>query len=119
MTITLNTTKLVPSFYVPESQKGEEEPAKFRLLGLTKRQYMEVMLGDGKTDERGNLVLTARGVDLALQYGLRGWEGITDISGAPLPFTARNAEHLPIALRMELVGEILQRSHLTETEEKN
>lgn len=105
-----------PSWYVPESDRGLEQPTRFRLRGLDgeKIGYVapEFIIQDGAVRN-----LTGRGVELALNYGLIDWENFTNDQG-PVRFNRRNFTLIPHELRVELAGEILALSAPDDEEKK-
>lgn len=118
MSISINTSPLVASDYVPMDQRDQADPARFKLRPLTERQWLQVMFMHG-IGEGGEVKLTPLQVESALEHGLLGWDGITDQDGKPVKFSRMNAERLPAGLRVELAGEIINRSQLGEDGAKN
>lgn len=118
MAITLNTAPVVATWYTPEAEKEAEKPARFRLQPLTERQRLQVLFAEGVTGD-AQIHLTPAQIEEALAFGLVDWEGIDDAKGKPVRFNKRALDLLPMALRVELAGEIINRTSLSEEAQGN
>ena len=105
---------MAPTWYTPEREREEENPARFRLRPLTPPEFEQVI---EIQDDMPTLSM-ARYSDI-LRMGLVDWEGVEDEHGKPLRCLPVNHARLPIDLRAELAGEILSMSTLTDDDEKN
>lgn len=110
--------QLGSSWFTPESEKDEEQPAKFKLKELNREQLDDAMNGATFTDT-GNIRLSPQGTRSALKSGLEEWSGITDEEGGDLKCTFVNHRYLPWAIGQELAAEILTKSMMGESETKN
>ena len=108
-------SKVAPEWYTPESEKEEEQPARFRLQPLTPPQLEEVF----EPDATGNIAIPLRNYGRVLRYGLTDWEQVSDANGKPLKCTPFNHTRIPTSLRIDLAGEILARSQVSEEDKKN
>jgi hypothetical protein len=117
MALTIDT-KVISSWYLPDSQKDEDKPAKFKLRPLVGETHMAVF-AETDQDRNGELKLTGIGLKAAIHEGVVGWENISDANGKPLKFTKFNLRHLPMEILSDLAAEIVNRSSATEEEEKN
>ena len=107
--------KVNPFWFTPESEKEEDKPTRFRLKPLTPAEYEACMqITDG-----GALQIPPSSYDTVLRYGLIDWENFPDQDGAALKFSRANFSRIPSVNRIEIAGEILAASMLTEEEAKN
>lgn len=106
-----------PYWYIPESQKKEEQPARFKLAPLTQMALIDAM-EDSFTDNDGKTRITGRGVRVALKAGLLEWENVT-IGGEKLPCIGTNFEKLPSPLLRELSNKLILDAMFGEQEAKN
>ena len=106
--------KVSSSWYVPEQEKGIDNPTKFLLRPLTPSQREECMeIGTN------GLSIQPSQYKKVLSFGLVGWENFVDESGVDVSFNRGNFDLIPGTLRIELALEILMRSSLGEDETKN
>lgn len=107
-----------PFWYTPMAEQGVDNPTRFQIRGLdgTQQGYMQPEL---TVDRATRMVtgLSGRGLELALQYGLLGWENFSKDEG-PVSFTPRNFALIDIALRTELAMTILGSSYVKPAEKK-
>lgn len=106
-----------PTWYTPKSEQGQDNPTRFRIRGLDGQQKSYVA-AEFQTDDHGVMKNLARGIDLALQYGLLDWENLANDKG-PVKFSPANFRLLPAELREELALEIWNLSAPTEDARKN
>ncbi len=109
---------LAPSWYVPTAEVGEEEPTRFKLKPLNREQLDSVLEGAAQS-EQGGLKLTARGVGYALRFGLIDWENFNNAQDKPVKFSPANFIKMPWSVGIELAGEIVNQSFMSEEDEKN
>lgn len=108
-------SKVAPEWYLPESQKEEDEPARIKVRPLTSPQLEEVF----EQTENG-IDVPMRNYRLVLKYGIVDWENVNDPdTGKALKCTPMNHGRLPVEERIELVGVIIERSQMTEDDRKN
>ena len=110
--------KLGSSWFTPESEKDEEQPAKFKLKELNREQLDDAM-NDAKFEANGTFRLSPQGTRSALKNGLEEWESVEDEDGANLKCTFVNHRYLPWAMGQELAAKIVMKSMLGEDETKN
>ncbi len=103
---------LSPDWFTPDSEKDETMPTRFKIKPLDGEQYMSVML-ETKTDPDGNLSLSSAGMNMALKYGLVGWENFDT------PFSKANFGKIPAIVLISIASEIVNRSTLGGEQEKN
>ena len=122
---------LVPVWYVPASEKIKEaddegnekeviapDATEFKLKPLN-REQMDVVLEGASQTEAGNLKLNSRGIGYALRYGLVDWKNFTDSQGREIKCTHPNFTKLPWGIGIELAGEIVNQSFMSEEDSKN
>ena len=114
MTITVSS-KLTPTLYTPISEKESKTPTKFKLRPLDGIQHLGVMMHLQVGDE-GNATLSHTGLMLAIKHGLIGSVGLKDELDNEINV---NAKDLEWDLLLELAGEIVKLSTITEEERKN
>ncbi len=111
------TTGLAPEWFTPESQMEQEDPARFKIKPLDQISFLEVLADcEVKNDV---FVPNAKGRKLLLEKGLIDWENITDTNGKPLKFSRFNLAHIPAQILAEICNEIMQKSAISEEQEKN
>lgn len=108
---------LVEAWYTPTSEKDAEVPTRFRIKPLNGEQYMTVMM-ETRTNESGDLSLSASGMRQAINYGLVGWENFTD-GAKDVPFSKASISLIPAPELIALASEIINRSSISEEQEKN
>lgn len=106
--------QIMPFTFVPKQDRDSDIKTTFTLKPLNGLQHMEVLR---EIDDKG--FFTSRGLKLALQYGLAGWENFNDEHGTPVPFSTVNFAAVPPFILHEIGVEIINRSSLGETERKN
>lgn len=104
--------KLAPSWFRPD-----ECDAEFYIQPMNGLQALEVM-GEVTGDE-DQTRLTGKGLKAALRYGLIDWRGITDDGGQEVKFTRALVNDLDPTTLTIIAAEIVNRTRLTEQEEKN
>jgi len=114
MAITANR-QMTATWYTPPSQEGGDAPARFKVKPLTGAQSLEVH--DDFDANRGRFM--ARGLRLAMRYGLVDWENVKDEQGKDLDCTAENFTYLPALIQSELGNHIIDLELLGAEEEKN
>lgn len=100
--------------YIPKDDRDSEQPTKFKLQPLSGTQFMEVLC---EIDAEGHY--TAKGLLLALKYGLCGWDNFCESNGGAIPFAPVNFGKIPPMIVHEVALEIINRSSLGEKERKN
>lgn len=108
-------TGLVPEWYTPKDEEGKSEPAEFNLKPLTSPQVAK--LQSYFNLESGEI--SGTGLYEAALMAVIGWRNITDHEDKPLPCNQVNLKKLPYAVLIELGGESLSRSFITDEDEKN
>ncbi len=112
MSITLRG--LTSEWYTPDSQKGEDEPARFKLRPLTAPEMAEVSLHF----EKGAGV-RAPGLIKAAKFGTQDWENVKNTDGKPLRVTPNNVERLDFELLCEIGAEVVNLNSMEDDETKN
>ncbi len=106
---------LAPEWFTPEDQENEEAPARYNLRPLKPPQIAKLQAHfDGETG-----AVTALGLYEAAKSGIIGWENVNDQEGNPMKFTRANIDEIQYGRLLELGGQILANSFLTEDDEKN
>jgi len=114
--LTLSTNKIEPHWHELTSQKGQEEPAKFKVYAVKGSVLDDVLF---QADFSSGAPLTAKGVRTALINGIKGWENVTDSNGEPCEFTPQMLENLSWGDRNELAMAVVNKSQLDSKQEKN
>lgn len=109
---------LVPEWFTPTSQQGDDNPTRVKIRPLDGMQHMEVMMHVDVAGS-GDLFVDAKGMGLALKFGMVEWENFTDDKGLPIPCTPDNYGKLPSNDLAEIGRTIINRSNLTEDARKN
>lgn len=110
--------KFIPEWFTPESQEEESTPTRFKLQGLTGPQFLEVQ-SEVSQSGGGMILVTGRGLNIAVNYGLTDWENFTDDDGEELPCTRGNIARIPMEILSELSSKIMDLSSVSEDERKN
>lgn len=97
---------------------SEDDEAEFQIRPLNSLAIIDVENGVSAND-RGQLRLSASGVQAAIRAGLTDWKGIKDEVGNDLKFSARHIEWLPPETLLQLALRIYDASRVTESERKN
>lgn len=108
-------SKVNPFWFIPDAEKDEDKPTRFRLKPLSPAEYEACM----QITEGGSLQIPPSSYDTVLRYGLVDWDNFADPDGSAVKFSRVNFSRLPSVVRIELAGEILAASMLTEDEVKN
>ncbi len=108
-----------PFWYTPERDDNKgENPAAFEIVGLNGEQYGRV-IQEYEFNESGKFKgLNARGIALALEFGLRDWRHFANDKGE-MVYSQANFRFIPVDLRADLAMQICIASEPTETERKN
>lgn len=113
-------TELSPRWWIPESEKETEteNQARFNIRPLTGKQ--EAAMVNEIVSVGDDFKLTDRGIVLALDYGLIGWENIIDENQRQIPYSknARDSKLSGILLR-DIAYEIMSISVLKDEHRKN
>ena len=109
---------LVSEFYTPEQDGDEAEKTAFEVKPLNGLIAMEV-LSEGRTDENGNLHLSAAAMNKALRHGFVGWRHFNDETGKEIKFSVTNFHRVPPMELNNIVNKIINMSQLTGEEIKN
>ncbi len=110
--------KFIPEWFTPEGQEEESTPTRFKLQGLTGPQLLEVQ-AESSQSGGGMIMITGRGLNMAVNFGLKDWENFTDADGVELPCTRGNIRRIPMEILSELSSKILDISSVSEDERKN
>lgn len=108
-------TGLVPEWYIPEDEREASEPARFLLKALNAPQVAKLQ-GEFKSDTGE---VSGVGLYEAAKAGVVDWENVIDHDDKPLKFSRRNFDVLPYAFVLELGGQVLANSLMTDEDEKN
>lgn len=115
MALTLKTS-MSSEWYMIEGQEGEDEPARVKIKPLNGAQVDQAM--EGAILEGDAAGLSARGIKYALQNGIDDWENVNDESGE-IECKPQNYARLPWSRRVEIANAIINRSNLSEEDQKN
>jgi len=107
-------TGLVPEWYTPSDQ-GEGDPASFELKPLTAPQIAKIQ---GEFDTESGEI-SGTGLYQAAVMGILAWRNVVNHEGETLKFSKRNIDTLPYATLIELGGQVIASSFMTEDERKN
>ncbi len=108
-------TGLTPEWFTPEGQEGETDPAAFEIMALTSPQIATIQqYFDGETG-----AINGVGLYKSAVMGIRNWRNVKDHKGEVQKFSKRNIDTLPYTLLLELGGQIIANSFLSEEDEKN
>jgi len=116
---------LSPEWYIPEVEREAMEvaeregqlyeSARFRIRSLTPPELESVM-----EFTAGGFGVPPRNYTAVLRLGLLGWERFEDPdTGRDYKISLSNHNKIPSDIRMDLAGEIVQRSRQTEDESGN
>jgi len=106
-------TGMVPEWFTPETEKGSDDPARFKLKPLDSKQMVEIQ---GYHKDGG---IQAEGLYRAMELSIVEWENVNDIQGKPLKCNRNNIKTLPIEVIAECGAQAISVSFLTDDEEKN
>lgn len=107
--------KVAPTWYTPIAEEDEEMPTRFKLRPLTPPQLESCLVTSGS----GGFSFPPSKYSEILRYGLVEWDGFTDEDDVVIECHPRNHHRIPMRIRMELAGELLVMSQLTEDDQKN
>jgi hypothetical protein len=105
-----------PTWFKPESQAEDPNPAEFKLRPLTQPEYFEV-INDGYDPERRRF--TARGIMTAVRYGLIDWKNYLNAEGKEQKFTRGALNDMPYDVLNEIGVKVVSLTQMTEDERKN
>jgi hypothetical protein len=108
-------TGLVPEWFTPEGEKEASDPAEFLLRPLKAPQVAK--LQGYFNSESGEI--SGAGLYEAAVVGITDWKNVYNHEGKSLKFTRSNLDSLPYALILELGGQVLSRSFMSDEDEKN
>lgn len=115
MALTLKSS-LAAEWYTLNDQGGDENPARVKIKPLNGEQVDQAM--EGAVFEGSGAGLSARGIKSAIRDSVIDWENINDESG-PIVCKITNHRRLPWDRRVEIASVIIDRSNLSEEEQKN
>jgi hypothetical protein len=98
---------------------SEENPARFKVRGLTGSQQAEVM-PECSADINGELTISGRAMSLLLKYGLLDWENFENDAG-PVRFSKNartNQDFMDYLTQVEVASKIFELSFPTEDDKK-
>lgn len=112
---------LAPAWFTPRSQKGVEDPAEFKVRGLTGHQ--QALVGTEVTiTERGDLQFSAKGILLILRFGLLDWRNVNDDDDNPVEFAGHTPRQIQDMLhyndQVALAAQIFNQSFLNIEDKK-
>ena len=97
----------------PEKFTPKSEPSvTFELQPLTAAERLDVLMCMENAKKYGT------GIQLACEYSIRGWTGVTGEDDKPLPFSAAAVARLPLQVLIEVGTHVLQISKLDDGEKK-
>jgi hypothetical protein len=106
-------------WFTPLDQVDENNPAMFKVRGLTGSQQAEIM-PDMELTPDGDAKITGRAMFLIIKYGLVDWDGIDDDNG-PIRFSKNsklNQDRLPYTVQAEIAGEIFELTAVDDSNKK-
>jgi len=102
---------VTPHWFVPESQKDDPKPARFRVRPLTALEWYALADSFGSTAESARTVI---------DHGLLGWENIEHPeTGEALKFDSDAIWTLPREILDEIGEHIVESSRTSEDQAKN
>jgi len=107
---------LEPQWYEPPGQDEDEPKTRFELMPLNGRQFMSLtnaLKADFITPD-----IDAR-ADIALKYGLIGWENFCGKNGEDIKFSKDNIDLIPSSELTRIVDEIVICSSMGDEDRKN
>lgn len=108
-------TGLVPEWFTPDGEKEDSDPAEFLIRPLNAPVIAK--LQSNFNSETGGI--SGKGLYEAAVAGVTDWKNVVNHEGKLLKYSRRNLDSLPYELLLELGGQILANSFLTEDDEKN
>jgi len=93
--------------FVSELDEKEDNPTRWKIKRLDGVQYIEVCRA-GAVD-----------YNLAIMYGLVGWENFNDFDGNPVKYSAANIKRIPPLYLQDIGFEIMLKSELKGDARKN
>lgn len=117
MAIIVDTkNKIESSWHTLKSEEENESPAEFKLHAIKGSRLDEVL--EGVNFEQWP-PLTAKGIKIALLYGVKGCRNVNDPQGEEIKFSPALMESLVWGDRVELAMAVLDKSKLSDEEVKN
>ena len=111
-------SKIVPVWYTPKSEEKEENPASFKLKPLNGLEYTDV-IANTSNDAGGESKLSERGVRLAIKHGLLDAKNLIDEHGNEIKLKHVGHGVLPMNILIELAGQIIDLSSMSDDDIKN
>lgn len=122
------TIALDPSTPSDFTLPGDTSGLVFSVRRLTDREFSRHVV-PGMDGENGRYVLGEAGIEI-VRCGLAGWRGLKDSKGNEVAFadepgsprrvaSEASVDRLPFSVRMELIGEILRLSRISEVERRD
>ena len=110
-----------PAWFKPASQKGSDDPAEFKVEGLTGSGQAQVATEVSIT-QSGDLTFSAKGIELLFRLGLRDWRGVVDEHDNPVEFAGKTPHEIQNLLhyndQIAIASEIFSRSFLAMDDKK-
>ncbi len=107
---------MTPEWYTPSDQEGQDEPARFKIRGLTGPEFLDVQ----SHFDIANAQVKGSGLVLACRLGLLDWENIVDDEGKSTTFTkAGGIDRLPAEVIATTGSKIIALSVMDGDETKN
>lgn len=117
MTIVANDI-IATSWYTPKIEEDESKPTRFQIKSLDGSKALEVR-SDTSMDDSGQILLTGRALNVAVRYGLVGWENFVDDKGNDVTFSLYAIDLLSAAMLQELAGVIIDKTSFSGAARKN
>lgn len=106
---------MTPEWYTPDSQEGMDDATRFRVVGLTGAELLELnQYMDSTTG-----AVQGPGLVQACRVGLKGWENVVDEEGRNVTFNRIAIARLPAEIIAEVGAKIISLSVLDDEETKN
>jgi len=107
-------TGLVPEWYMPDSEKESDDPARFKLKPLDSKQMVEIQAFHQATGG-----ISPEGLYRSMEISILEWENVNDVNGKKLKCTRHNVKFIPVETIAEIGAHAISISFLSEDEEKN
>ena len=107
-------TGLVPEWFTPDSEKGSDDAARFKVRPLDSKQMVEIQAFH---KESGGI--SPAGLYRAMEISILEWENVLGVNDKPLKCTRHNVKAIPIEIIAEVGAHAISISFLSEDDEKN
>ena len=105
---------IVEEWFIPDAEKDEEKPTRFKIKPMTPSQRESVMemMGD-------DIGIPVKNYGQVLKMSIVDWENFSDDRGSPVKCSWTNHDKIPLGVRMEIAAHAIISSMVSEEQEKN